>query len=135
MKNFEIFKDKTIQDLLEDIYVSSKEKKKQIEDFVGLLAPLITNIEDATMLAPILKDYLDVSVKNDKQLVDLGGLIQKIEATEKRVADGLGSSMSLSDKEKRDLMTIAQSGIESIQAIDKKNEAIIKEFPILEILK
>ena len=90
MKNFEIFKDKTIQDLLEDIYVSSKEKKKQIEDFVGLLAPLITNIEDATMLAPILKDYLDVSVKNDKQLVDLGGLIQKIEATEKRVADGLG---------------------------------------------
>jgi len=126
-KDFEIFDGKNMSDLLQDIYKNSTDKKEQIEELVNLMQPFVQNIEDATMLMPAIKDYIDVAVKNDKQLIDLGNLIQKIVATEKRVADGLGGGigMGLTDEEKAEL----KEKVKDIQSSDTDIAEIIKSIP------
>ena len=69
MSDFEIFEGKTLSSLFKDIHDNSVEKKDQIEVLIKKLEPLIKNIGDATIVVPLIKEYLDVSVKNDEQLV------------------------------------------------------------------
>ena len=71
MSDFEIFKGKTLSSLFKDIHDNSVEKKDQIEVLIKKLEPLIKNLGDATIVVPLIKEYLDVSVKNDEQLVKI----------------------------------------------------------------
>lgn len=75
--NQKIFGNKTLADLAEEIYKSQQKKHKQIDSLINQLKVLIVDLSDATLIVPLLKDYLDVSVKNDDQLVKLGNLVQK----------------------------------------------------------
>ena len=68
---FELFKGTTFSDLMKDIYHNSKKKDRQINTLIQELQPLIKNIGDATVIVPLIKEYLDVSVKNDEHLVRL----------------------------------------------------------------
>jgi len=75
-----IFGDKTLSNLLEDVYKSSKKREKQIDSIVGEVKSLIENIGDATIIIPILKDLLDVGVKNTDLLIKLGTIVQRIDS-------------------------------------------------------
>ena len=66
-KENEIFNGKTFQDLTKDIYENSKNKKLQIDLLIQEIHGMITTIDDAVMVAPIIKEYMDVSIKNDLQ--------------------------------------------------------------------
>ena len=61
--NEEIFEGKSFNGLLKDIYDNSREKEKQIKILIKELQPLIKNIGDATVIVPLIKEYLDVAVK------------------------------------------------------------------------
>jgi dihydrodipicolinate synthase/N-acetylneuraminate lyase len=50
----------------------------------------------------MIKDYYDVGVKNDEQLVKLAAVIQRLVA--KGEATGEGNSMVLSEDERKQLM-------------------------------
>ena len=76
----EIFKGKTLSDLFEEIYNNSKETKSQVKGLIGELKPLIENIGDATLLVPMIKEYMEIGVKNDEHLIKLATVIQRIEA-------------------------------------------------------
>jgi len=73
----EIFKGKTFSDLLEDIYVTSKKKEQQINALIRELKPMIKNIGDATIVVPLIKEYMEVSVKNDEYLVKMAAVVQR----------------------------------------------------------
>ena len=75
--NKEIFKGKTFSDLLEDIYVTSKKKEQQINALIRELKPMIKNIGDATIVVPLIKEYMEVSVKNDEHLVKMAAVVQR----------------------------------------------------------
>lgn len=77
----EIFKGKSLSDLFSEIYDNSKETKGQIKGLIGELKPLIENIGDATLLVPMIKEYLEIGVKNDEHLIKLAQVIQRLEAT------------------------------------------------------
>ena len=62
----EIFKGKSFAGLLKDIYKNSAEKEKQIKILIGELKPLIRNIGDATIIVPLIKEYMEIGVKNDQ---------------------------------------------------------------------
>ena len=62
---FELFKGTTFSDLMRDVYHNSKKKSRQIDTLIQELQPLVKNIGDATVIVPLIKDYLEVSVKND----------------------------------------------------------------------
>ena len=86
----EIFKGKKLSDLFEEIYNNSKETKSQVKGLIGELKPLIENIGDATLLVPMIKEYMEIGVKNDEHLIKLATVIQRIEAIQ---AKGAGDEM------------------------------------------
>ncbi len=75
--NKTIFKDKKLSDILEEIYNNQNKKSTQISALIKELQPLIENIGDATLVVPLIKDYLEVGVKNDDLLVKMAVLAQK----------------------------------------------------------
>ena len=82
----EIFKGKTFSELMKDIYSNSTKKDRQINMLIGELRPLIKNIGDATVIVPLIKEYLEVGVKNN------------------RVQTETGNSWILSEEEKKQLL-------------------------------
>ena len=61
-----VFGKKKFSDILEEIYQNQKKKEEQISTLISELKPLIQDIGDATLVVPLLKEYLEISVKNDK---------------------------------------------------------------------
>ena len=57
---YELFKGTNFSDLMRDIYHNSKKKSRQIDGLIKELQPLIKNTGDATVLVPMIKDYLEV---------------------------------------------------------------------------
>jgi len=77
-KDTEIFKGKSFSDIAKDLYGASKKKESQINLLISELKPFVQNIGDATIIVPLIKDYLEVSVKNDDQLAKLLAVVQRL---------------------------------------------------------
>ena len=84
----EIFKGKSLSDLFGEIYDNSKETKGQVKALIGELKPLIENIGDATLIVPMIKEYMEIGVKNDEHLIKLAQVIQRLEAISAKGGDG-----------------------------------------------
>ena len=41
------------------------------------LKPLINDIGDATLIVPLIKEYMEIGVKNDEQLIKMSTIIQR----------------------------------------------------------
>ena len=90
-----IFGNKSFSDLLKNIYDNSREKEKQIKDLISGLKPFVTDTQSALMVVPLIKEYLDVSVKNDDSLIKMAGIVQRAMAN----SNGNGDSDFLSEAE------------------------------------
>ena len=110
--NIEIFEGKTFQDLTKDIYENSQKKKLQIDLLIQEIHGMITTIDDAVAVAPIIKEYMEVSVKNDEHLVKLAGVLQRILNKSKGESD---ESSLLSESEKEELMLTLQETVDDLQ--------------------
>lgn len=77
-----IFGKKTFSDLLKEIHTNTKTTREQIGSLIRELQPLIENIGDATLVVPLIKEYLDIKVKNDDILVKLASVIQRMETAQ-----------------------------------------------------
>jgi len=84
----EIFSGKTLSDLFGEIYDNSKETKSQVKALIGELKPLIENIGDATLIVPMIKEYMEIGVKNDEHLIKLATVIQRIETAQAKGESG-----------------------------------------------
>ena len=76
--NDEIFKGKSLNDIFQDIYNKSSEKDRQIKMLIGELRPLITNIGDATVIVPLIKEYMEVAIRNDDAIVKMAAIVQRL---------------------------------------------------------
>jgi hypothetical protein len=112
----EIFSGKTLSDLFGEIYDNSKETKGQVKSLIGELKPLIENIGDATLIVPMIKEYMEIGVKNDEHLIKLATVIQRIETAQAK-GDGNGE-FDFSD---------LQDLLEEQEAIDQQVEEVQKE--------
>lgn len=95
-KNVELFEGKNLSDLFKEIYDNSSAKREQIKGLIGSLAPLVQGIGDATLLVPLIKEYLEIGVKNDEQLIKLAQIVQRLDAGKKQEnpMDDIWSSFS-----------------------------------------
>jgi predicted nucleotide-binding protein (sugar kinase/HSP70/actin superfamily) len=116
----EIFKGKSFSDLMKDIYSNSSKKDRQINMMIGELRPLIKNVGDATVIVPLIKEYLEVGVKNDEHLVKLAAVVQRLVSTSSKVQAETGNSWMLSDEEKKQLMGELDEIVGSTQEINAK---------------
>lgn len=124
----EIFNGKTFSSLAKDIYFNSSHKKDQINQLIKDLHTMVKDVGSATVIAPMIKDYLDVGIKNDDQLVKLSAVLQRYLSN----TSGGETSESfglLSESEKEELLKNVKSEME----VSKKQEQIIdKELEVLE---
>ena len=118
-KDYKIFVDKNFSDLSQEIYENSKLKKTQIELLVQEVHGYIQGIEDIAIVGPILKELLDVGVKNDDNLLKLATVIQRI-MSKHQVTDDSDVSL-LSEDEKEELMNSLEDAAASLQ---KKSDDI-----------
>ena len=95
-----IFKEKKFSDLLEEIYINSKTKEKQIAALIAELKPLINDIGDAVLVVPLIKEYMEIGVKNDEQLIKMATIVQRALTN----TGGDDSGFGMSDAEKAQLL-------------------------------
>ena len=117
--DIKIFGDKNFSDLSQEIYENNKLKNTQIELLIQEVHGYIQGIEDIAIVGPIIKELMDVGIKNDDNLVKLSTLYQRIMS--KQTIDESGVSL-LSDEEKEQLMASLEDVAEDLQ---KKKDDIV----------
>ena len=117
-KDSEIFKGKSFSDIAKDLYGASKKKESQINLLISELKPFVSNIGDATIIVPLIKDYLEVSVKNDDQLAKLLAVIQRMIGNNAQGDNDFG----ISEEEKKQLL----EELENIEQNNKKLDERVK---------
>jgi len=125
-KNDELFKGTSFADLMSDVYHNSKKKDRQISQLIAQLQPLIKNASDATIIVPLIKEYLDVAVKNDDHLVKLTAIVQRYISTKQTLS---ADDSLLSEEEKQQLLKVAEINLASelhdeIEDIESESKAL-----------
>ena len=114
---FQLFDGKNLSSLFKDIYENQQNKKKNISDLIESLRKLIKNVGEATVIAPIIKDLIEVSVKNDDHLIKLATIAQRLAAAE---AKGIGEDGWLSESEKEQLLADMETAIDAVEEKSKE---------------
>ena len=117
--DFEVFEGKTLSDVFKDIYDNSKRNKEQLEVLMKEVVSFIKDGDSAVQIIPMLKEYLEINVKNDEQLVKLATVVQRLIAAESK--GGAESEFGLSEKEKEQLLTSIDDVVVDLQ---KKSDTI-----------
>ena len=94
-----VFGNKKFSDILEEIYTNQKTKQKQVTSLISELKPLINEIGDATLIVPLIKEYMEIGVKNDEQLIKMATIVQR--ALQNVDEDG---GLGITDEEKAQLL-------------------------------
>jgi len=123
-KDFKLFGDKNFSDLSEEIYNNTKLKKTQIDLLIQEVHGYIQGIEDIAIVGPIIKELMDVGIKNDDNLVKLATLYQRIMSKQPIDESDVGL---LSEEEKEQLMASLEDVAEDLQ---KKKDEIVSKDPV-----
>ena len=128
-QDFEIYDGKSFASLCKDIVDNQEEMKLQIDTLVGELKPLIKTVNDAMIVVPLLKEYIDVAVKNNEHLIKLAAITNKVKTKYSALdIDGSGPGgfeAVMSDDEKAEIakhIRELQSGQTQLRIEKKKIE-------------
>ena len=73
-----LFDDKSFSDLLKEIHGNQRKKAKQLAQLIAELRPLVQSLGDATVVVPLIKEYMEISVKNDDALLKMAAIVQRL---------------------------------------------------------
>lgn len=118
----DVFDGKSLQDLLEEIHKSTIDKHTLIRGIILDIKTHIKSMDDLVCLAPILKDYIDVLIRNDEHLIKIGTIVQRIISAENYSKGGGSVEDLLSEHEKDALISIARSDVE--KELESLNEHV-----------
>ena len=99
-----LFDDKSFSDLLKEIHKNQNKKSKQLASLIAELRPLITSLGDATVVVPLIKEYMEISVKNDDQLIKMAAIVQRLSTG----ASNMGEGGLLTEEEMEQLQQVAE---------------------------
>ena len=83
-----LFDDKSFSDLLKEIHGNQKKKAKQLAQLISELRPLVQSLGDATVVVPLIKEYMEISVKNDDALLKMAAIVQRLSTGNVNSGDG-----------------------------------------------
>jgi hypothetical protein len=115
--DFELFSGKNLSDVFKDIYNNQINKKKNISELIETLRKLIKNVGEAAVIAPIVKDLIEVSVKNDEHLIKLATIAQRLASS---AGKQKGQEGYLSDAEKAQLMASIEDSMKEMEQENKE---------------
>jgi len=99
-----LFDDKSFGDLLKEIHGNQKKKATQLASLIAELRPLVQSLGDATVVVPLIKEYMEISVKNDDQLIKMAAIVQRLSTSTSQSGDG----GLLTEEEMSQLMDVAE---------------------------
>tara|TARA_B100000287_G_scaffold221279_1_gene208729 strand:+ start:34 stop:408 length:375 start_codon:yes stop_codon:yes gene_type:complete len=116
-----LFDDKSFSDLLKEIHGNQKKKAKQLASLIAELRPLVQSLGDATVVVPLIKEYMEISVKNDDQLIKMAAIVQRLSTSTASSGDG----GMLTEEEMSQLMDVAEEiskTVEKPKQIESPND-------------
>jgi hypothetical protein len=126
-KDFEIFSGKSLSGLFEDIYTNSSKTKNQVLSLITELKKFITSPENATVMVPLIAQYLEIGVKNDEHLVRLADIVQKLLRADKS-NDGSTGEFALTESEREQLLNEATNIATNFRSSAEKDEEKLNEL-------
>ena len=106
-----LFDDKSFGDLLKEIHGNQKKKAKQLASLIAELRPLVQSLGDATVVVPLIKEYMEISVKNDDQLIKMAAIVQRLSTSTSSNGDGGG----LTQEEMDQLLDVAEEIAKTVE--------------------
>ena len=104
MEKIEVFEGYSLEDLLKETVTNSRARRNLIKDLIGELKDLIDDdLGNATLIVPLIKEYLSIAVTNDEHLIKVAGIVSRV--TSKNTQD-TDSSLILSKEEKAELKKV-----------------------------
>ena len=113
-----LFDDKSFGDLLKEIHGNQKKKAKQLASLIAELRPLVQSLGDATVVVPLIKEYMEISVKNDDQLIKMAAIVQRLSTSTSQSGDG----GLLTDEEMSQLMDVAEEISKTVEEPKQLNK-------------
>ena len=98
--DFEVYKGKNFSDLCREIHRNSQQTRNQIDVLITELRQLIKGVNDAMIIVPLIRDYIDVGVKNDDHLIKLANVVTRIAKKQQNSPE----NSSLTDSEREELL-------------------------------
>tara|TARA_R110000782_G_scaffold203366_1_gene291880 strand:- start:36 stop:428 length:393 start_codon:yes stop_codon:yes gene_type:complete len=117
-----LFGNKKFSDLLREIHVNQKDKEVQLRSLIEGLKPLITSPGEATMIVPLIKEYMELAIKNDDHLIKMASVVQRALNNKTNGSDEL-----LTDEDKEMLFSTLQELDTKIEDIEVKSEQVLIE--------
>ncbi len=125
MANFDdinVFGNTSLSDLFKQIHKNNKDIDKKIEDFIETMKPMATaNVGNATNLMPVVKDLIDVNVKNNEQLVKMAGIAQRAATTNANSGDELIN------------MDEINALLEEQKAVQEQGQKLLDQAPVVQL--
>ena len=117
--DYEIFKGNSLSSLFQDIYENQNYNRKQLDVLTRNITSMIKDGDTAVQIVPMIKEYLEINVRNDELLVKLASIVQKIISTENKGESE--SEFGLSELEKQEIMnTILEHDTKDLQETSDK---------------
>ena len=113
-----LFDDKSFSDLLKEIHSNQKKKAKQLASLIAELRPLVQSLGDATVVVPLIKEYMEISVKNDDALIKMAAIVQRLSTSTANTGDG----GLLTDEEMTQLMDVAEEIAKTVEEPNKPKQ-------------
>ena len=118
-----IFDDTSFSDLLKEIHGNQKKKAKQLASLIAELRPLVQSLGDATVVVPLIKEYMEISVKNDDQLIKMAAIVQRLSTSSASGGDG----GLLTEDEMAQLQELTEEIAKTVESEPKQIEAPDKD--------
>lgn len=131
------FGETSLGDILEEAHDRSKEQKELVERLIDQLSDLMESEDDAVALVPLIKEYLEINVQNNEQLVKIAQVIQRMynASIKQSGSDGDGGGAGFTDQDKEELRNIAENMSEAdaeelIEEAESAVEEVDKELDV-----
>ncbi len=128
-ENVKAFKDTSLGDILEEAHNRSNEQKKLVERLIDQLSDFMETEDDAVALVPLIKEYLEINVQNNEQLVKIAQVVQRMYNTAIKQEGKDDGGGGFSDDERDELRSIAENMSEAeAEAMIEEAEATIDDL-------
>ena len=121
--NIRVYEGRSFGDMIRDLENRNDRRKETIEELVDKLTDMVDNPDNAIVLVPLIKEYLEVDTENDKHKVDLMKILQKLYKT-KMDADDVNMATDLDESVKNQLKEMAAEEDVEEEIFDEDEDVI-----------
>jgi|TARA_B100000508_G_C11350216_1_gene223580 hypothetical protein len=113
--DYEVFEGKSLSDLFKDIYDNTEKNRQQLDVLTRELVTFIKDGDTAVQIVPMLKEYLEINVKNDDQLVKVAAIVQRLVSAQSK--GGSEDEYGLTEAEKQQLLDAVGEAAQEAQTV------------------